>query len=92
MSGKVNIRCFDRNNQGGSTIRIQKEKGDDLGLLMILGIKLIRYVLEGLVGGRIKDLEVHFKMNNPKITELGSKIKCEVCDKTFIQTWDLNCI
>ena len=47
----VNIRCFDRNNQGGSTIRIQKAKGDDLGLLMILGIKLIRYVLKSLIGG-----------------------------------------
>ena len=84
MSGKVNIRCFDRNNQGGSKIRIQKAKGDDLGLLMILGIKLIRYVLEGLIEGRIKELEVHkFTVKNPKITELGSKIKCEVCDKNF---------
>ena len=41
-------------------------------------------MLEGLIEGRIKELEVHkFTVKNPKITELGSKIKCEVCDKNF---------
>ena len=81
MSGKANLKFFDKNNRGGATIMIQKAKGGDGDLVKILGIKVIKYLLDGLMAGDIKEADLQtFKIKTKTVT--GNK-NCHICGREF---------
>ena len=88
LSGKANLTIFEKNNRGGATIMISKVKGGESNHAKILGIKVIKYLLDGVIEGKIKEEDIlQFKMKNTKVVEKKSvsikKTKCLRCDKVF---------
>ena len=85
MSGKVNLTIFDVNNRGGATIMVSKIRGGDPRHARILGIEVVKYFLDGVIEGTIKENDVaKYKMKNPKVLERQTKIVCEQCEKGFV--------
>ena len=82
MSGKSNLKFFDKNNRGGATIMIQKAKGGDSALVKILGIKVIKHLLDCLIEGKMKEEELQKLKIKSKDCPVG-EIKCQICGKEF---------
>ena len=82
MSGKSNLKFFDKNNRGGATIMIQKAKGGDSALVKILGIKVIKHLLDCLIEGKMKEEELQKLKIKSKDCPVG-EIKCQISGKEF---------
>ena len=84
LTGKVNLTIFDVNNRGGATIMVQKIKGGDPIHVKILGIEVIKYLLDGLIEGKIEEDDIgKFKLKNQRTIETKRIINCEKCEKAF---------
>ena len=95
LSGKANLRFFEINNRGGATIMIQKAKGGDTSLVKTLGINVIKFLLDGLLEGRIKEADVQkFKIKAPILAEDRNRSvgdsKCQLCERSFQTEQGLN--
>ena len=88
ITGKVNLRYFDINNRGGATIMVQKAKGGDTALVKILSIKVVKYLLDRLIEGSLKETEIEkFQLKTQvavdiKTSSVGEH-KCPMCKKSF---------
>ena len=83
LSGRVNLTIFEVNNRGGATIMVSKIRGGDPQHARILGLEVIKYFLDGIIEGWLKEEEIlKFKLKTPRI-ERKKTNKCEKCEKTF---------
>ena len=88
LSGKANLTIFEKNNRGGATIMVSKVKGGESNHAKILGLKVIKYILDGVIEGEIKEEDMsQFRIKNTKVIENKSltlkKNKCQLCEKDF---------
>ena len=82
ISGKVNLKFFDKYDRGGATIMIQKAKGGDNAMVQILGIKVIKYLLDKMLQGNIQESELlSFKIKTKNC--VTGENKCDVSDRVF---------
>ena len=88
ITGKANLKLFEINNRGGATIMTQRAKGGDNITVRALGIKVIKYLVDGLIAGSIKEEDFQkFKIKNPIVADNRSKSefenRCQICEKGF---------
>ena len=87
ISGKANLKFFEVNNRGGATIMTQRAKGGDNTTVKTLGIKVIKYLVDGIIDGTINEEEIQkFKIKNQSVTENRFSVswkKCQICEKGF---------
>ena len=88
ISGKANLKLFEINNRGGATIMTQRAKGGDNMTVRALGIKVIKYLVNGLIAGSIKEEDFQkFKIKNQIVADNRSKSefenRCQICEKGF---------
>ena len=90
MSGKVNLNIYEVNTRGGATIMIQKVSGGGFEHVKIFGLRVIKFLIDGLIVGNIlADNIDNYKIKVEKtgkkeeniLTE--QKFKCEKCEKSF---------
>ena len=90
MSGKVHVKIYGINKNGGATIRISKPKGSGFEYTKMLTFKVIRYLLDGMISGDINPDDIEKlkikKQNAPKKIMAG---EYETCAKTFISQQEL---
>ena len=88
ITGKANLKLFEINNRGGATIMTQRAKGGDNITVRALGIKVIKYLVDGLIAGSIKEEDFQkFKIKNQIVADNRSKSefenRCQICEKGF---------
>ena len=88
ITGKANLKLFQINNRGGATIMTQRAKGGDNITVRALGIKVIKYLVNGLKAGSIKEKDFQkFKIKNQIVADNRSKSEfenmCQICEKGF---------
>ena len=54
LSGKANLTIFERNKGGGATIMVAKVKGGDSDHAILLGTKVIKFILDEVIEGNIQ--------------------------------------
>ena len=55
LSGKSNLTIFERNKGGGAPIMVAKVKGGNSNHAIILGTKVIKFILDEVIEGNIKE-------------------------------------
>ena len=88
LSGKVNLTIFDKNNRGGATIMVSKVRGGESSHAKILGIKVIKFILDEVIEGNLKEEDIgKYRIKSIKMVENSNqpskKIKCNKCEKDF---------
>ena len=88
ITGKANLKLFEINNRGGATIMTQRAKRGDNITVRALGIKVIKYLVDGLIAGSIKEEDFQkFKIKNQIVADNRSKSefenRCQICEKGF---------
>ena len=86
MSGKVNLNIYEVNTRGGATIMIQKVSGGGFEHVKIFGLKVIKFLIDGLIDGSIEENDIEkYKIKEEKAgkIEIDLKINCCKCGKTF---------
>ena len=87
LTGKANLKIYEMNGRGGATIFISRVSGGNFGHVETLGLKVIKYLFDGLIKGSIKeeDIEGKFKKKDVKTSteKLAKVATCTKCDKTF---------
>ena len=65
----------------------QRAKGGDNTTVKTLGIKVIKYLVDGIIDGTINEEEIQkFKIKNQSVTENRFSVswkKCQICEKGF---------
>ena len=88
ISGKVKLKIFGVNKNGGGTIMVSKASGNDFVYAKLLAMKVITYLLEGIISKNIKhDDIVRMKKNNSVRSKKG--VQCELCENNFANLQDL---
>ena len=83
MSGKAKLKIFGVNKNGGGTITVTKASGIDFLYAKQLALKVILYLLDGIISKSIKhDDIVRMKKHNSVRSNKG--IQCELCQNTFV--------
>ena len=84
MSGKVHVKIYGINKNGGATIRISKPKGSGFEYTKILTFKVIRYLLDGMISGEVNHDDIEkMKIKKQSVPKKIAVSKCEICAKTF---------
>jgi hypothetical protein len=88
LSGKANIKIFELNSRGGATIFISKVSGGDFVHVKTLGLRVIKYLIDGIMNGSINEEDLEkYKKKNVKVAEEktsnGVVNTCQLCDKVF---------
>ena len=82
LSGKVNLNIYEVNVKGGATMMIQKVSGGGFSHVKLFGIKVIKFLLDGLISGRIEEEQMEmYKIKSEQKLNTKSEIKCETCGK-----------
>ena len=87
LSGRVNLKIYELNKKGGATIMIQKVSGGDFAHVKTLAIKVIKFLLDGIIDGSIEGDS--FDKYRKKVVKADNKPsqeknnKCQICDKLF---------
>ena len=55
MSGKVNLNIYEVNNRGGATMMIQKVSGGTFDHVKIFGVKVMKFLIDGIIKGIIEE-------------------------------------
>ena len=88
LSGKANLTIFERNKGGGATIMVSKVKGGDSDHAKILGTKVIKFILDQVIEGNMKEENIpQYRIKNNRALEIKVKTpktnKCNMCEKDF---------
>ena len=81
FTGKVNLKIYDVNNRGGATMLITMPSGGDLSYAKLLAFDVIKYLLDNIISGNIRDEDIAgFRV---KATQKEMKNQCMICEKVF---------
>ena len=84
MSGKVNLNIYEVNNRGGATMMIQKVSGGTFDHVKIFGVRVMKFLIDGLIKGNIKeDCMEKFKIKIDEAAVVKELKKCYKCEKNF---------
>ena len=84
MSGKVNLNIYEVNTRGGATIMIQKVSGGGFEHVKIFGLKVLKFLIDGIINGSIKEKSMEsFKIKTELKAEVNELKQCEKCTKSF---------
>ena len=90
MSGKVNLNIYEVNTRGGATIMIQKVSGGGFEHVKIFGLKVIKFLIDGLINGNIQEENIHnYKIKTEKTGKkedrnfIEQKVNCGECERKF---------
>ena len=94
-TGKVNIKIYNVNAKGGATMMISKVSDGKLFHVKTLAFKVVKYLMDGMIDGEIKEEDIeNFKLNPDGIeTEKDGaeeSPRCFICDKVFKTKHGLN--
>ena len=66
MSGKANLKIWGVNNRGSATIMVSKPSGADPMYSKVLGLDVVKHLIDGIISGSIKEEDFEkFKRKNP---------------------------
>ena len=87
MSGRINLNIYDVNNRGGATMMIQKVSGEKFVHVKVFGIKVIKFLIDGIIKGNINEESMEkYKVKTVKIDDkIGDKsiVNCDSCGESF---------
>ena len=95
-TGKVNIKIYNVNTKGGATMMISKVSDGKLFHVKALAFKVIKYLMDGMIDGEIKEEDIPNFKQNPEGTETDKpeigleSIKCFICERVFKTRHGLN--
>ena len=93
-AGKVNITIFDVNKSGSATMMITKTKDAELIHVKTLAFRVIKYLLDGIIDGEIKEDDLNSYKEDVRKTEKGQikddQLYCHVCEKGLKTKTGLN--
>ena len=88
LSGKENVKIYHKNKRGSATIMVTKPSGSDVLYAQTLAFKIIKYLLEGLISGVVKEPAIEFKKKRTNSVKESSKdlknsqtYSCDLCEK-----------
>ena len=68
LTGKANLKIYEMNGRGGATIFISRVSGGNFSHVEALGLKVIKFLFDGLIDGSIKEDDIEkFKKKRRKI-------------------------
>ena len=71
LSGKINLNIYEVNVKGGATMMVQKVSGGNFEYVKNFGIKVLRFLIDGIINGSIEEKSVEsFKIK----TELKAEV------------------
>ena len=80
FSGKANLRFYEKNAKGTSTIMVSKQKGGDLSHVELLAINVIKFLLDSIIDGKVGRQNVEEMRKRLGI----DKPCCDKCDKVIV--------
>ena len=82
-TGRANLKIFGVNKNGGGTIMISKSSGVDFVYAKVLALKVITYLLDGIITKSIKHDDVVRMKKNMSIRS-SKGVKCDLCENSFV--------
>ena len=82
-TGRANLKIFGVNKNGGGTIMISKSSGVDFVYAKVLALKVITYLLDGIITKSIKHDDIVRMKKNMSIRS-SKGVKCDLCENSFV--------
>ena len=84
MTGRANLKIFGVNKNGGGTIMITKASGVDFVYAKHLALKVITFLLDGIISKSIKHDDIVRMKKNVSVRSSKKGVKCDLCESTFV--------